>query len=176
MSLPKPDPLTPCAEGGGDPPEVATLPDVDVELFGPEGPQATFETETGEKVAVTATNRVSLVYYLASALLDDRSAPGSESGWRSNAQASIAVWGRAGRDDPRRLKSLVFNLRAELRAAGIDPWCIEKRRSSVRLRAHHHRQVDHFTLIGKATRSSLGGVAKVSPPSPLDSSPWVCSA
>jgi hypothetical protein len=122
-------------------PAGATIPDVEAALTSPAGPRALFRDDTGAMVCVTAHNRVSLVYYLADAVRSDRrdGLAEAEIGWRSNRQASIAVWGRAGGEDSRRLKSLLFNLRGELRAGGIDPWCIDKRRGAVRLRVRDAR-------------------------------------
>ena len=59
----------------------------------------------------------------------------ADAGWRSNTAVSVSVWGKARQGhDPRLLKALIHNIRSELRGAGLDPWCLEKRRGSLRLR------------------------------------------
>ncbi|MEZ4236899.1 MAG: FHA domain-containing protein [Myxococcota bacterium] len=111
---------------------------VEATLGAPGGPQARIvDTRGGSEVLVTAPNRVSLLYYLADASNQDRErlVVPAERGWRTNHSAAVAVWGRTGwREDPRKLKTLVHNLRMEIRGAGLDPWCLEKRRGAIRLR------------------------------------------
>lgn len=110
--------------------------EVAVDLDSPEGPRAWFiDRDAGREVLVSAENRVYLVYFLAEAVRKDRQSGvrNADLGWRTNQRTAVAVWGRDGLYDPRRLKSLVFNTRAELRAAGLDPWCLDKRRGGIRL-------------------------------------------
>jgi hypothetical protein len=111
---------------------------VEAALLGAAGPRARIaDAEEGTEVVVTAPNRVSLLYFLAEAVKQDRErlVLPLERGWRTNEAAAVAVWGRSARmEDPRKLKTLIHNLRAELRAGGLDPWCLEKRRGAVRLR------------------------------------------
>lgn len=90
---------------------------------------------SGRSHTFAAPNRVALLYFLARAHVGDAGRPADEVGWRSNAEVCVAVWGRARRGhDPRLLKALIHNVRAELKAAGLDPWCLEKRRGYLRLR------------------------------------------
>ncbi|MBX2803089.1 MAG: FHA domain-containing protein [Myxococcales bacterium] len=117
--------------------ELETHPYTVEVAFDPDrGPRARFvDTVGGAAHTVTAANRVSLVYFLAKAASEDRHMPSSDFGWRSDGETRVAVWGKSGRnEDTGRLKALLHNVRAELRAAGLDPWCIEKRRGYVRLR------------------------------------------
>jgi hypothetical protein len=106
-------------------------------MFDPDrGPSARITDEnTGETYRITAPNRVSLLYYLAEAHGQDRARQLDDPGWRSDEAVSVAVWGRSRTGhDLRLLKALIYNIRAELRTAGFDPWCLEKRRGYVRLR------------------------------------------
>lgn len=115
--------------------EVAFDPDL--------GPWARIRcSRTSASHVVSAGNRVSLLYCLAEAVCQDgeRGMVLDERGWRSNETVSVAVWGRAGREgDPGKLKTLIYNIRTELKDAGLDPWCIEKRRGFLRLRVREAR-------------------------------------
>lgn len=110
---------------------------VEAAIDGESGPWAKVtDPATGLCHRVSAPNRVALLWFLAEAAQHDRAQPPEESGWRSNHAVSIAVWGKARQGhDPRLLKALIHNVRSELRSAGLDPWAIEKRRGSLRLRA-----------------------------------------
>jgi hypothetical protein len=110
---------------------------VEAAMDGESGPWAKVtDPATGLCHRVSAPNRVALLWFLAEAAQHDRAQPPEESGWRSNHAVSIAVWGKARQGhDPRLLKALIHNVRSELRSAGLDPWAIEKRRGSLRLRA-----------------------------------------
>lgn len=107
------------------------------------GPWARVSCErTGRTHTFQAPNRVSLLYFLAEAHHQDLERGHDEVGWRSNASACVAVWGKVGRDqDPSLLKALLHNVRSELREVGMDPWCLEKRRGYVRLRVRTSRIV-----------------------------------
>ena len=100
------------------------------------GPWARFRClETGRTHTLTADNRVAMIYFLAEALKEDLAGRVTDPGWRSNESVRVAVWGRSARHEgPRKLKALLHNIRAELRGAQLDPWCLEKRRGFVRLR------------------------------------------
>lgn len=105
--------------------------------FDPErGPWARFSCmDTGRTHTLTADNRVAMIYFLAEALKEDQEKRVTDPGWRSNESVRVAVWGRGARHEgPRKLKALLHNIRAELRGAALDPWCLEKRRGFVRLR------------------------------------------
>jgi hypothetical protein len=111
---------------------------IEATLTGLSGPMARLvDLSKGREATLTAPNRVSLLYYLADAHIQDRQRQinASSLGWRTNAAASIAVWGRIhGALDPRRLKTLIHNVRTDIRQQGLDPWCVEKRRGTLRLR------------------------------------------
>lgn len=100
------------------------------------GPWARFRClESGRTHTLTADNRVAMIYFLAEALKEDLEGRVTDPGWRSNESVRVAVWGRSARHEgPRKLKALLHNIRAELRGAQLDPWCLEKRRGFVRLR------------------------------------------
>ena len=100
------------------------------------GPWARFtDPMTGLAHRVSAPNRVALLWFLAEAMQADHEVAPDDAGWRSNNAVSVAVWGKARQGhDPRLLKALIHNVRSELRGAGLDPWCLEKRRGSLRLR------------------------------------------
>ena len=109
---------------------------VEVAFDSESGPWARVTCErTGRTHTLQAPNRVSLLYFLADAHRQDTERGHEEIGWRSNASACVAVWGKVGRDqDPSLLKALLHNVRSELREVGLDPWCLEKRRGYIRLR------------------------------------------
>ncbi len=81
-----------------------------------------------------------MIYFLAESLEEDIEKRVTHPGWRSNESVRVAVWRRSARHEgPRKLEALLHSIRAELRGAQLDPWCLEKRRCFVRLRV---RQVE----------------------------------
>jgi hypothetical protein len=112
--------------------------EIEARLMGPAGPRVRLvDLARGREATLTAPNRVSLLYFLADAHIQDRLRETNPSsiGWRTNAAASVAVWGRiSGASDPRRLKTLIHNVRSDIRQQGLDPWRVEKRRGTLRLR------------------------------------------
>lgn len=112
---------------------------LEVMLDGPTGPEAVVtDTSTGRVHRVEADNRAVLLYVLGRQVLEDidKSVPITDRGWCTDDQVVLGVWGR-GRvsKDTGALHVLVYRLRHELKAAGFDPWCIEKRRRCIRIRA-----------------------------------------
>jgi hypothetical protein len=105
----------------------------DVALDGPTGPVATLSGPGGRSLTVEG-NRAVLVWVLAKALAEDRAAgvPGEDAGWRPDGAVRSAIWGRSGDDN--KLHVLIHRLRGDVEAAGLDPWCVEKKRRFVRIR------------------------------------------
>ncbi|MFZ5480189.1 MAG: FHA domain-containing protein [Myxococcota bacterium] len=104
-------------------------------LDGPRGPEAQIEhARTGARHVVTGTHKPVLLYLLARGAAADRKAGlGPEDcGWRSDDEIQAGIWGRHGDDN--KLYVLVHRLRAELKAAGFDPWFLEKRQRLIRAR------------------------------------------
>lgn len=101
---------------------------------GPQAARARFDDPRAERIHVLGSeNRATLIYLLATALGDDRqqgSAP-DVAGWRPDTDIAAGLWGRAG--EGRNLNVLVTRVRAELRGASFNPWCIEKRSGQTRL-------------------------------------------
>ena len=99
-----------------------------------EAARARFDDPRAERIHVLGSeNRATLIYLLATALGDDRqqgSAPDAAC-WRPDTDIAAGLWGRAG--EGRNLNVLVTRVRAELRGASFNPWCIEKRRGATRL-------------------------------------------
>lgn len=81
-------------------------------------------------------NRAVLLFLLAKRRHDDQEA-GKEAdlvGWMSDEEVALGVWGK-GRttQDTNGLNVLVYRIRREVRAEGIDPWFLEKRQSRLRV-------------------------------------------
>lgn len=96
------------------------------------------DSRVGLEHTIRAPNRVALLWFLATAALEDarRGVPVDKQGWRSDEDAVVAVWGRAGRNGPRnRLNTLVYRVRQELTEHGLGEDLIEKRAGWVRLGA-----------------------------------------
>lgn len=106
-------------------------------LNGATGPEAVLEDpDAGTTYTVDAENRAILLYLLARKVREDLQAgiPRSESGWISDEEVSVGIWGRGGPGDANSLHVLVYRLRKELQRKGFDPWFIEKRRRALRIR------------------------------------------
>jgi hypothetical protein len=108
-------------------------------LDGATGPEARLEDPSAANKIhrVEADNRAVLLYLLGRQRQQDREAglPRTERGWCADAEIVTGIWGKAGRnEDPNRLHVLVHRLRKEIKAAGFDPWCIEKRHRYIRIR------------------------------------------
>ncbi len=111
-----------------------------VTLNGATGPEASLEdlSTPGRFHRIDSDNRAVLLYLLGRQRRADHEAglPRTERGWCADADVVTGIWGRAGRsEDPNRLHVLVHRLRKEIKSAGFDPWCIEKRRRYIRIRA-----------------------------------------
>lgn len=109
-----------------------------VTLDGPTGPHALFTNlDTGATVEVNGETRAVLLYVLARRALADAHAgvPAFERGWVRETDAVQGVWGRAGVSNTNAaLNVLVWRIRKDLEAGGLDPWCVEKRQRALRVR------------------------------------------
>ncbi|MCB9743349.1 MAG: FHA domain-containing protein [Alphaproteobacteria bacterium] len=107
-------------------------------LNGATGPVAELSDPASElHYVVTAGNRATLLYLLGRQVADDIQASKSpdEKGWCADQDVAIGIWGRAkGANNTSGLHVLIHRTRQELKAAGFDPWFIEKRRRYVRVR------------------------------------------
>ena len=101
-------------------------------------PIATFEDpQASLRCEVTADNRVALLYVLSQRLLEDRRRDGGSptEGWCTDQEVGVSVWGRTWHEQTtNNLHVIIHRLRSQLKSAGFDPWCIEKKRGKVRLR------------------------------------------
>jgi hypothetical protein len=108
-------------------------------LDGPTGAEANVTDEaSGRSHAVRAENRATLLYVLAQKFTEDAAAgiPAELAGWCTDDEVVVGVWGRTAVDNPTNSLHVLLNrIRNELKHAGLDPWCIEKRRGHVRVRA-----------------------------------------
>ena len=80
--------------------------------------------------------RVSLVYLLGRQLQADRAAHVLPplAGWCHDEDVMVGVWGREGLSGAASKYSvLLHRVRKDIEAAGLDPWCLEKRRGATRL-------------------------------------------
>ncbi len=85
-----------------------------------------------------AEHRVALFYVLGRKLLADREAgrrPAAQ-GWCSDHEIGIGVWGREWHQkQPGNLNVFIHRIRRQLKASGLDPWCLEKHDKMLRIRA-----------------------------------------
>ncbi len=100
------------------------------------GPLAVLDDPvTGARCALSGETRAILLYVLARGWRRDRDAglPPDRAGWCDDDEVSVGIWGR-GEGAASRLNVLVCRVRKDLREAGFDPWCVEKRRGAMRVR------------------------------------------
>jgi hypothetical protein len=115
------------------PPRYVLRTDID----GPAGPEASISDEmSGRTHTVRSEHRATLLYLLAKQFAADTAGgvPPELAGWCPDDEVVAGVWG----DDENPASSvpvLLARIRNELTLAGFDPWCIEKRRGYVRVRA-----------------------------------------
>lgn len=106
-----------------------------VTLEGALGAEAVLEELSGPKLRrFDSGNRAVLLYLLGRRLAADQSAgvEAAACGWCPDDEIMSGIWGRAG--DENKLNVLLHRVRADLRAAGFDPWFIEKKQRYVRAR------------------------------------------
>ena len=111
---------------------------LEARLDGPTGPEATLrDTNSGVSLVVGAENPALLLYLLARQHLLDRAAgaPSADRGWLGDAELAVGIWGRMEAErQGNNLNVLIWRVRRELQAGGLDPWCLEKRRKHTRVR------------------------------------------
>lgn len=116
---------------------------LEARLDGPTGAVATLrDTVSGIELVVGAENPALLLYLLARQHLSDRRAgtAAADRGWLSDADLAVGIWGRMEAErQANNLNVLIWRVRRELQAAGLDPWCLEKRRKHTRLRLDEAR-------------------------------------
>ncbi|HHO53050.1 MAG TPA: FHA domain-containing protein [Deltaproteobacteria bacterium] len=107
-------------------------------LDGATGPEATLrDLNSSDEIRFGAETRAVLLYILGRQVHRDRTdgRARDEIGWVSDDELIISIWGKTPRNDGlARLKTLLHRVRGGCRAAGFDPWCIEKRRGFTRIR------------------------------------------
>jgi hypothetical protein len=105
-----------------------------VDLQAITGPEAIIEDlETGRVCTIRSNNRVSVLYLLARELAENGEKPDKERGWCQDQEIACGVWGRNWQKQIKsHLHVLVHRIRKDIKAAGLDPWCIEKKRCHTR--------------------------------------------
>lgn len=105
-------------------------------LDGPTGPEARIEALDGGTSCRVRGNRAVLLFVLGRARQQDRpERSDAEAGWYCDEDLTTDVWGRTGLDfDTNNLNVLIYRTRTSLKEAGLDPWCIEKRKGYTRAR------------------------------------------
>ena len=111
---------------------------LEVSLEGETGPEAwLYDPSSDLRYAITAENRVSLLWILASKLRDDQLgdvAPDA-AGWCADDDVMRGIWGRSWQNmGSNNFEVLLSRTRKELHKAGFNGWFIEKRRGHTRLR------------------------------------------
>ena len=108
------------------------------DLDGPAGPEATFcDESSGRTHTIRNEHRATLLYLLAKQFAADTTAgvPAELAGWCPDDEVVAGAWGHAAVDNPTNSLAVALNrIRYELKLAGLDPWCVEKRRGHVRVR------------------------------------------
>ena len=105
-----------------------------VDLQAPTGPEAVLEDlETGRRAVIRSNNRVSVLYLLAQRIAEDPDADLKDRGWCQDRDVACGVWGRNWQKQIKsHLHVLVHRIRKDIKSAGLDPWCIEKKRCHTR--------------------------------------------
>ncbi len=102
-----------------------------------EPPAAVMTDRTTERECRWDTeSRVVLLWQLAKQLREDRAARvvPAMAGWCHDEDLMVGVWGREATSAPAsRFSVLLHRVRKDLEGAGLDPWCLEKRRGATRL-------------------------------------------
>lgn len=112
---------------------------VRADLDGPAGPEASISDESsGRTHTIRNEHRATLLHMLAKQFAADTTAgvPAERAGWCADDEVVAVVWGHTAVDNPTNsLNAVLTRIRDELKLAGLDPWCIEKRHGYVRVRA-----------------------------------------
>ena len=106
-----------------------------VDLQASTGPEAILEDlETGRTCLIRSNNRVSVLYLLAKELVENPKKPDRERGWCQDQAVASGVWGRNWQKQIKsHLHVLVHRIRKDIKTAGLDPWCLEKKRCHTRM-------------------------------------------
>ncbi len=94
------------------------------------------DTRGAHDCRIRSEQRVSLLYLLARQLDGDRKTRVVPplAGWCHDEDLMVGVWGRQGLNGAAsRYSVLLHRVRKDLEGAGLDPWCLEKRRGATRL-------------------------------------------
>jgi hypothetical protein len=116
------------------PPRYVLRTDID----GPAGPEASISDEGyGRTHTIRNEHRATLLYLLAKQFAADTTGgvPAELAGWCPDDEVVAGVWGGGGENPESPLTAALNRIRNELKLAGLDPWCVEKRRGYVRMRA-----------------------------------------
>ncbi|MEL6343223.1 MAG: FHA domain-containing protein [Myxococcota bacterium] len=105
-----------------------------VDMQSTTGPEAIIEDlDSGTVCRIRSNNRVSVLYLLAKRLNTDAGEADKERGWTPDEEVACGVWGRNWQKQIKsHLHVLVHRIRKDIKAAGLDPWCIEKKRRHTR--------------------------------------------
>lgn len=107
------------------------------DLDGPAGPEASISDESsGRTHTIRHEHRATLLHLVAKQFAADTTAgvPAELAGWCADDELVAGVWGAV--DNPANTLAVALTrIRSELKLAGLDPWCVEKRRGYVRVRA-----------------------------------------
>lgn len=121
------------------PADVPATPDVfpyrlTVDMQATTGPEAIIEDlRTGKSCVIRSNNRVSVLYLLAKEVSTNPDKTLKERGWCQDQAIACGVWGRNWQKQIKsHLHVLVHRIRKEIKTAGLDPWCIEKKRCHTR--------------------------------------------
>lgn len=106
-------------------------------LEGGPGPYARLtEVHSGREVVIGAENRATLLWLLGRKRADDLEAQLAPptAGWCEESELTVGIWGRGAGASASNLRVLVCRLRKEIREAGFDPWFLETKSGSMRVR------------------------------------------
>jgi len=108
-------------------------------LDGPTGAEATIcDESSGRTHTIRAESRATVLYLLAKRFVADTTAgiPAELAGWCPDDELVASLGGQTAVDNPSNGLAVLLNrIRRDLKVAGLDPWCVEKRRGHVRIRA-----------------------------------------
>lgn len=109
---------------------------MEVDIRGTLGPEAFIEDLTsGDRCTLRSPHRVYLLYLLGQKLHEDAGSvlPVGERGWCSDEVIACGVWGRNWKEQLNsHLYVLLHRIRKQIKTAGLDPQCIEKKRRHAR--------------------------------------------
>jgi len=91
-------------------------------------------TDGSSEVLIGAPNRYALLVVLARARAQALAEGDEAGGWVDDETLATGIWGA--RHRARSPRVVLCRVRADLRDAGLDPWCLEKRVGGTRLRVH----------------------------------------